>query len=174
MQCPKCGREIPYGTVCSCSANTPLSSNPAVNVLKTIGSSPLFLTAAVLYSVATLISVFTSIMGNSGISDYLLYALYNADIDYSVLYPMVSALNGASVGMTLLFSVPTILIAVGMWLFFCHLPGQKNRKYFHNGPHDLQGDLHYFSGVLLHFGRFDPVCLDHGAGRRQRLFFLQL
>ena len=148
MQCPKCGREIPYGTVCSCSANTPLSSNPAVNVLKTIGSSPLFLTAAVLYSVATLISVFTSIMGNSGISDYLLYALYNADIDYSVLYPMVSALNGASVGMTLL--------------------------YFHNGPHDLQGDLHYFSGVLLHFGRFDPVCLDHGAGRRQRLFFLQL
>lgn len=118
MICPKCGREIPYGTVCSCSANTPLSSNPAVNVLKTIGSSPLFLTAAVLYSVATLISVFTSIMGNSGISDYLLYALYNADIDYSVLYPMVSALNGASVGMTLLFSVPTILIAVGMWLFF--------------------------------------------------------
>lgn len=118
MQCPKCGREIPYGTVCSCSVNAPLSSNPAVNVLKTIGSSPLFLTAAILYSVSTLITVFTSVLGNSGVSDYLWYAFSTMDIDYSMLYPIMNALNGASIGLTLLFSVPAILVAVGMWLHF--------------------------------------------------------
>ncbi len=118
MICPKCGREVPYGTVCSCSGSAPLSSNPAVNVLKTVGSSPLFLTAAILYSVSTLISVFSSVIGNSNVSRYLMYALSNMDIDYSMLYPMIGALNNTSVGLTLLFSVPAILLAVGMWLFF--------------------------------------------------------
>ena len=50
MICPKCGRTVPDGAPCPCGAPV-LSSNPAVNLMKTLGSSPKFLTAAILYSV---------------------------------------------------------------------------------------------------------------------------
>ena len=58
MICPKCGRNIPDGSVCPCSYNTPvLSSNPAVNTLKTIGSSPLFLVVSILLSIAPVLTI---------------------------------------------------------------------------------------------------------------------
>ena len=46
MICPKCGRTVPDGAPCPCGAPV-LSSNPAVNLMKTLGSSPKFLTAAI-------------------------------------------------------------------------------------------------------------------------------
>ena len=53
MICPKCGRTVPDGAPCPCGAPV-LSSNPAVNRMKTLGSSPKFLTAAILCSVTVL------------------------------------------------------------------------------------------------------------------------
>ena len=47
MLCPKCGQYNPEGVACPCGAPL-LSSNPAVNVLKTLGSSGRFLTMAIL------------------------------------------------------------------------------------------------------------------------------
>ena len=44
MICPNCGREIPDGTVCPCTLEAPaLSDNPAVNVVKRVGSSGMLL-----------------------------------------------------------------------------------------------------------------------------------
>ena len=67
MICPKCGREIPDGTVCPCTLERPpLSDNPALNALKTVGSSPLFLALAVLMSLSALLTVFSSLgMGDA-------------------------------------------------------------------------------------------------------------
>ena len=59
MMCPKCGRTIPDGTQCPCGAPV-LSSNPAVNLIKTLGSSPKFLAAAILTSVMVLFSILAS------------------------------------------------------------------------------------------------------------------
>ena len=47
MLCPKCGRMLPDGVPCPCGA--PLrSTNPAVNLIKTLGVSAKLLAAAVL------------------------------------------------------------------------------------------------------------------------------
>ena len=59
MICPKCGRMVPDGSQCPCGAPV-LSSNPAVNLLKTIGSSPKFLTAVILYTVMVLFNILSS------------------------------------------------------------------------------------------------------------------
>ena len=56
MICPKCGRTVPDGAPCPCGAPV-LSSNPAVNLKKTLGSSPKFLTAAILDSVTVLFNL---------------------------------------------------------------------------------------------------------------------
>ena len=116
MICPKCGRVVPDGVPCSCGAPL-LSSNPAVNLLKTVGSSPKFLTAAILYSVAVLFSLVAAFAPND-----LVYELYyygaNAGVDPDIFYPMMDVLESSSVVGVVLSSLPSILMAVGMWLFF--------------------------------------------------------
>lgn len=116
MICPKCGRTIPDGTQCPCGAPV-LSSNPAVNVIKTVGSSPKFLAAAVLYSVGVLFSIFAAFSMNAVISEIYYYGA-NYGLDPDVFYPMMNALEGGSIVGAVLSSVPAILIAVGMWLFY--------------------------------------------------------
>lgn len=112
MFCPNCGREIPDGSVCPCSQSTAplLSTNPSVNVIKTVGSSTLYLVAAILYSVSTVLSVVTSAIGSSAIFDYL-YELTGVPISALAGSSAPEAVYGAIVAM-----VPSILIAVGMWL----------------------------------------------------------
>ena len=74
MICPKCGRDIPDGTVCPCSLEgPPLSDNPALNALKTVGSSPLFLALAALMSAWALLTIFSSL----GVSDAILISPVN-------------------------------------------------------------------------------------------------
>ena len=62
MICPKCGRMVPDGSQCPCGAPV-LSSNPAVNLLKTIGSSPKFLTAVILYTVMVVFNILYNSVG---------------------------------------------------------------------------------------------------------------
>ncbi len=58
MICPNCGRDIPDGSVCPCTLqSTPLSDNPALNIVKTIGSSPLFLVMTIFLSLSTLFTI---------------------------------------------------------------------------------------------------------------------
>ena len=116
MMCPKCGRTIPDGTQCPCGAPV-LSSNPAVNLIKTLGSSPKFLAAAILTSVMVLFSILAS-MGSKDLLVSLYYYGANYGVDPDVFYPAMSALeNSLGVG-TVVAAIPSILIAVGMWMFY--------------------------------------------------------
>ena len=116
MICPKCGRTVPDGAPCPCGAPV-LSSNPAVNLMKTLGSSPKFLTAAILYSVAVLFNLLAS-FGASDVISTLYYYGANYGFDPDVFYPMMSALEGSTVVSAVIGAIPSILMAVGMWLFY--------------------------------------------------------
>lgn len=118
MICPKCGRQIPDGTVCPCMGGAPtLSSNPALNVLKTVGSSPLFLVAAILYSATALISLITQLQGTS--FNALAYSMVdNFGVDPMTMYDVMNYFNASSLISALFTFLPCCLIAVGMWLHF--------------------------------------------------------
>lgn len=120
MICPKCGRTIPDGTQCPCGAPV-LSSNPAVNVIKTVGSSSKFLAVAVLYSVGILCSLLATFSASS-MMEQIYYEMYyygaNFGLNPDVFYPMMNALESSSVVGAVLSAIPTILIALGMWLFY--------------------------------------------------------
>ena len=116
MMCPKCGRTFPDGTQCPCGAPT-LSSNPAVNLIKTLGSSNKFLAAAILTSVMVLFSIMAS-MGSQDLLVSLYYYGANYGLDPDVFYPALSVLeNSLGVG-AVVAAIPSILIAVGMWMFY--------------------------------------------------------
>lgn len=116
MICPKCGRTIPDGTQCPCGAPV-LSTNPAVNVIKTLGSSPKFLAAVVLYSVGVLFSLLAA-FGTTDLMTEIYYYGANFGVDPDVFYPMMNVMEGSSVVLTVLSMIPSILIAVGMWMFY--------------------------------------------------------
>ena len=116
MICPKCGRTFPDGTQCPCGAPV-LSSNPAVNIIKTVGSSPLFLAATILYSVMILLNLFTS-FGASAAMDELYYYGANAGVNPEVFYPVMDMVESSSLVGMVLSSIPSILLAVGMWMTY--------------------------------------------------------
>ena len=118
MICPKCGRNIPDGSVCPCSYNTPvLSSNPAVNTLKTIGSSPLFLVVSILLSIAPVLTIASQLGLRDNVWDLFYYAM-QLDLDPSLFYPVIDAASSMSVAGAVLSAVPAILIAVAMWITY--------------------------------------------------------
>ncbi len=118
MICPKCGRNIPDGSVCPCSYNTPvLSSNPAVNTLKTIGSSPLFLVVSILLSITPVLTIASQLGLRDNVWDLFYYAM-QLDLDPSLFYPVIDAASSMSVAGAVLSAVPAILIAVAMWITY--------------------------------------------------------
>lgn len=125
MICPNCGREIPDGTVCPCTLAAPaLSDNPALNVLKTIGSSPLFLAMAVLFSVSALLTIFSSLGISDTLSSLYVYA-YELGLDMDQVLAVMDAMRSTSAASTVFSSIPAILIAVAMWMHFATC---KNRQ----------------------------------------------
>lgn len=163
MICSRCGREIPDGTVCPCSAQptptqptpmqptpmqptpiqpTPiqpmpmqpapmsptsaLSSNPALHVLKSIGSSPLFLTAAILYSVSVVLTLVSGIWGSADATAALYQFAYQFDVDLSPLYPYLDDAASTSVVSVLCSSLFNILTAVAYWIHFCTCRSRKS------------------------------------------------
>lgn len=127
MICPKCGREIPDGTVCPCSAGAPaLSTNPALNVIKTIGSSPMFLVAAVLYSLGVLLTFIGNISASSDVTGWLMSFAYEMDVDMSYLYPYLQGASSTNAFSVVLSTIPAILIAVAFWLHYATCRGMKS------------------------------------------------
>ena len=116
MICPKCGRMVPDGSQCPCGAPV-LSSNPAVNLLKTIGSSPKFLTAVILYTVMVVFNILSSFASGDWINALYYYGA-NYGLDPDIFYPTMSALESSSLLGAVMGSIPAILLAVGMWLFY--------------------------------------------------------
>lgn len=126
MICPNCGRDIPDGTVCPCTLQPPpLSDNPAMNVIKTIGSSPLFLGMAVLLSLSTLFTIFSSAGLNDTIYNLYYYA-YAMGLDLDAVEEVFDAMRSSAVAGAVFSSVPAILVAVAMWLHYISCRGRQN------------------------------------------------
>jgi len=88
-----------------------------VNTLKTLGSSTLFLVFAILMSLVPVLSIIGQVSMQDNIGDLMYYAM-QLDLDPSVLYPAMNALDSMSVGSAIFTSVPAILTAVGIWITF--------------------------------------------------------
>lgn len=118
MICPNCGRDIPDGTVCPCTLQpVPLSDNPALNTVKTIGSSPMFLVMAIFLSISTLFTIFSSAGLNDTIYNLYYYA-YSMGMDLNTIENVIDMMRSTSVFSAVISSVPAILVAVAMWLHF--------------------------------------------------------
>ncbi len=123
MICPNCGREIPDGTVCPCMLeNQPLqpalSDNPAVNALKTVGSSPMSLALAILFSASALLSILSAAATSDTLST-MLYYFSSIGIDTSTLYMVMDSVRSTAVLRAILGSVPAILTATAAWIHYC-------------------------------------------------------
>lgn len=124
MICPNCGRNIPDGTQCPCSAGMAYSSNPAVNIVKSMGASTLFMVLAVLTSVSVVLSIITA----TNIDSIVWNAFYSFSdfVDPSVYYGMYDLINASSIFGAIVGATPAILTAVGMWL---HFTASRNRTH---------------------------------------------
>ena len=111
MICPKCGSTVPDGMPCPCGAPM-LSSNPAVNLIKTLGSSTKFLAAAILYSVVALLAILSAFSVNA-MAEQFFHFTVNFNLGFDTGAWEAPAVVGA-----IFSSILTILIAVGMWLFY--------------------------------------------------------
>ena len=124
MLCPKCGQYNPEGVACPCGAPL-LSSNPAVNVLKTLGSSGRFLTMAILATAIPLCAILAA-SGMSNMLAQLLYLLWERSaMDTDTFYQLAGMIQGMGVMSAVWASVPSILAALGLWLFYASC---RNRK----------------------------------------------
>lgn len=116
MICPKCGRNNPDGMACPCGAPL-LSSNPAVNLLKSLGSSPLFLAAAILATAAPVLFILALVTSGGQYVSGLISFRYTIN-GQEFVYPSAGNDFGAVVLGSLLFALPVLLAALGMWLFY--------------------------------------------------------
>lgn len=125
MICPNCGREIPDGSICPCmSVPAALSDNPALNVVKTVGSSPLFLAMVVLYSLSALLTIASSAASSDTFAN-LYYTFYTMGLDMSQVEAILDTMRSTSVVSAVMGSIPAILTAVAMWI---HFSTCKNRQ----------------------------------------------
>lgn len=118
MICPNCGRDIPDGSVCPCTLQPmPLSDNPALDTVKAVGSSPLFLAMAIFLSLSTLCTILSSAGLNDTIYNLYYYA-YSMGLDLNTMDTIIEAMRSTSVFSAVFSSVPAILVAVAMWLHY--------------------------------------------------------
>lgn len=123
MLCPKCGRMLPDGVPCPCGA--PLrSTNPAVNLIKTLGVSAKLLAAAVLYSAVVFLGLL-SLLGVGAVTSPLYYIGASGAITPEDFEELVRAMDQATGLSGILFAAPAALSAAALWLFYAAC---RNRK----------------------------------------------
>lgn len=91
------------------------STNPIINELKKMGTSPLFLIAIICLSVSLLFRLFTAFDGGD------LFALYDildeTGLDY-YLNDLIRPIRSFATSLTLLQMLPLILVCIGFWMIF--------------------------------------------------------
>ena len=98
--------------------------NPAVAAVKKTGGSALFLIATITYTVLLLLNLISAFMPST-LSTYA-DLLYEITYDISV-YDTIYALDGSSIIGALIGSIPTILIAIGLWMVYGASKAKKPR-----------------------------------------------
>ena len=115
MLCPKCGREIPYGTSCPCSGGgTAPSGSPAQNLIKKLGSSPLLLTAVILFTISLALNLCAGIM-SFALPDFAM----SAPVSGASSPTLTVSFQGNMALSILMFAalIPDLLICIGIWMF---------------------------------------------------------
>lgn len=146
MYCPKCGQPCADGMKFCEHCGAPLQDaapqpvqqpyyspapavGPVLNTLKKLATSPLYLTAIIAYSCMVLFNIAASVAGKSGLlgmlDTYLSLAMRYGGYSMGELSYLLDQmdqtlpfLRGASLGSALVGQIPSILIAVGLWLIF--------------------------------------------------------
>ena len=108
-------------------AKAPLSSNPVVNAVKQVASSPLALVAIIAFSAMVLVSLISSLVDRNALTAAI-YSLLNSlteagvDVPYEIYNAIDSAYyslgSGLYVFASILGLIPSILICVGLWLTY--------------------------------------------------------
>ena len=130
MICPNCGREIPDGATCPCTYETlTLSSNPAVNVIKSVGSSKLFLAMTILRTLS-LVLAFVSVLilfATGGRAFPVFQGKFSgfAQFDPSILESTVRVWNALIIVYLVIIAVVFALTLVPYWL---HYVACRSRK----------------------------------------------
>ena len=108
-----------------------LSENPVLNTLKTHGSSVLFLIAAILYSVMVLFQ-FIGILSNLSVGSNMAKELNEISPYVSAAASPVIGILSAVAAMSGLFQfigmTPTVLILIGLWMFWANSKKPEDRK----------------------------------------------
>lgn len=94
-----------------------------------MAGSALFLTAVILYSLALVLKLLISMQGTGGWMGYIDNLLYQYDMGYYIgSNPYIEAFRTGSAFGTVIGMIPSIVIAVGLWLIYAAAINKKNEK----------------------------------------------
>ncbi len=105
-------------TVSPPKPKAPYSRNPVLNAVKTLGASPLFLVAAIAFTACLLFQFLAALsITSSGILGTIYSYAETMGLSY-YLDEAYGAVQGAATAFTILGMIPSILVAVGIWMTF--------------------------------------------------------
>lgn len=99
-------------------ANVPnASQNPVFGILKTLGSSPLFIVCASLFTLSLLLSFWYAVGGQNQLVNSIYRIADQLGVSY-YLWSYFEQIRFAINGYAVVALIPSILVAVGLWLTF--------------------------------------------------------
>ena len=106
-----------------------LSQNPVLNKVKGLATAPLFLVTIIIFSLSVFLQFIRafkpgSVMGQLFEGNKLLQEIGGLDFFGSTLYRM----QGVFTAYALIALVPTILICIGLWMFYASAATPENRS----------------------------------------------
>lgn len=101
------------------------SSNPVISTVKEIASSPLFVTAIALFSIALFFDLISLIAGKYGIFGYIESLADKFGLGYETS-ELFSVARGFSSAISFIGMIPAIIITIGMWMIFASAIDRKN------------------------------------------------
>lgn len=135
--CEHCGAPLPQGPggpggpQASASRQAfaaQMSGNPVMDLLRRLATSPLYLAGAIGYSCMILFQLVAAMSGNSltrAVDQYLSLMLRYGNLGIGELgdvadqlYGILPMMRGVSLGAALIGQLPSIVVAIGMWMLF--------------------------------------------------------
>lgn len=138
--CRQCGSPLPEATAQTAQqvppmpeqqmTPTPPNPFPMLSALKEKGGSVAFLIATILFTLSLVLTIVNAF--NIQESFYQMVATYSAFgmVDMSEFYEIVNQMTPVIIGIILLFSIPTVVICIGLWCIYgtCKKSGNEPLK----------------------------------------------
>lgn len=129
--CQNCGAPMqastaPYGAPVQQPVMRPAAPQPMMplDVMRSLIRSPLYLVSAICFTVSLLLSVVATITASSGVLRqlYQLMSLMGMDYQYMQVFDVI---HSAVLPITLVSMIPSIVIAIGLWMIFASAGERK-------------------------------------------------